>query len=101
MSTYLTQLSSTFSSSSSFLSIRILSATPAMLVPQANRRAGLLLGYHRLRLTSWLASSPNDFPIISPQVKVQIGNCMRNVNVALIAITPFETPPRLQRMSHN
>ena len=27
-----------------------------------------------------------------------IGNCMRDVNVALIAITPSETPLRLQRI---
>ena len=31
-------------------------------------------------------------------MKVQVGNCMRDVNVALIAITPFEKPPRLQRI---
>ena len=31
-------------------------------------------------------------------MKVQVGNCMRDVNVVLIAITPSETPPRLQRI---
>ena len=29
---------------------------------------------------------------------MRVGNCMRDVNVALIAITPSETPPRLQRI---
>jgi len=31
-------------------------------------------------------------------MEVQVGNCVHDVNVALIAITPLETPLRLQRI---
>ena len=61
MFTYVTQSLTYFSSLLSLYPH--LSATPAMLVPLANRPAGLL-AYHRPHLTSWLASSPNDLPII-------------------------------------